>query len=257
MFTVAQLNNMVLFDIETTSNTEKVSEQPEGIQEIWKERCDYLRLPPKNANQTDVSDLNDQELWEDKAPLHPEFGRIICISFGKLKLDDPAHPQIQLTSIYGDDEAELLRKSAAGIEKMYVSNSNTLLVGHNSERFDIPFISKRLIINSIDLPGAMVAWNRKPWDAKMLDTSKVWGFGSWQEGFVALKLLTQILGLPSPKDEMAGKDVYDNYWRKNNLEGIKTYCEKDVVALGQVLLRMAGFKTEIVTAMTRFEKQKA
>lgn len=253
MFTVAALNNMIFWDIETTSNTKTAAEQPERMQELWKARCEYLRgLPnwPENATMT------DEELWEHKASLHPEFGKIICITFGKLKLEDPSNPQIQLNSVYGDDETELLRKTAAGLEKAFVNNSNTLLVGHNIERFDVPFLSKRLVINSIDLPTAFVQWNRKPWDAKMLDSSKVWSFGSWQEGFTSLNLLTAVLGLPSPKDEMAGKDVYDHYWNKGNIEGIKTYCEKDVLALGKVFLRLANFKTDIVNNMVRYEKSR-
>ena len=254
MFSVAQLNNMILFDVECVSNTKLLAEQPENMQKLWKDRCVYLRgLPnwPENATMT------DEELWEHKASLHAEYGKIVCITFGKLRLEDPTQPQIQITSIHGHDEAELLRKVSAGIEKSFVVNSNTLLVGHNIERFDIPYMSKRFIINSVDLPGALVSWNRKPWEAKMLDSSKVWSFGSWQEGFTSLNLLTAVLGLPSPKDEMAGKDVYKHYWLKDNLEGIKTYCEKDVVALGQVLLRMAGFKIDVVNAMTRYVKPTA
>lgn len=246
MFSKPIIENMLFFDLETTANTEKFTDQPESIQEIWKDRCNYLRSMdkyPKNATMT------DQELWADKAPLQAEYGRICCISFGRINLEVPSEPSIQVKSFFGTDEVDMLKKFAIGLDKMYVKNANTRLIGHNSKRFDIPFLSKRLIINGIDLPSCLNQWNKKPWEMSMLDSAEIWSFGSWQEGFASLKLLTQILGLPSPKDDMCGADVYKEYWEKKNYTGIKTYCEKDVIALAKTILRLANYEIGIVNAM--------
>jgi len=39
------------------------------------------------------------------------------------------------------------------------------------------------------------------------------------------------LGLPSPKDEMHGGQVHQEYWLHHNTDGIIKYCEKDVMGM--------------------------
>jgi hypothetical protein len=39
-----------------------------------------------------------------------------------------------------------------------------------------------------------------------------------------------VLGVESPKDEIAGKDVHRTYW-EGNVDKIIEYCEKDVAAV--------------------------
>lgn len=50
-------------------------------------------------------------------------------------------------------------------------------------------------------------------------------------------MLTAILGIPSPKDDIDGSEVASVYYKEKNLERIVTYCEKDTVAVAQLLLR--------------------
>ena len=52
-----------------------------------------------------------------------------------------------------------------------------------------------------------------------------------------IKLLTSILGIPSPKDDIDGNEVADVYYKEKNLDRIVAYCEKDTVAVAQLLLR--------------------
>lgn len=255
MFSPSVLSNMLLFDIETTSNTQSLLEQEPATQALWAERCDYLR---KMNNHPENAKMSDMELWEHKAPLHPEFGRVVCISVGKLIMDVPLEPKIQLNSLYGENEKEILAKFAAGLEKAYTKNTNTTLVGHNIKRFDIPFLAKRMVINDIELPGALNMWNKKPWDMKFIDTSDVWAFGSWQESFSSVKLLSHVLGLPSPKEEMCGADVYKEFYVHRNYEGIRKYCELgDVLTQGKIMLRLAGYKADIVNSITIAPKKTA
>jgi predicted PolB exonuclease-like 3'-5' exonuclease len=46
------------------------------------------------------------------------------------------------------------------------------------------------------------------------------------------------LGIPSPKTEMDGSMVGHAYWEENKLEEIKQYCERDVVTVAQIYLRL-------------------
>lgn len=246
MFTNSFLDNLLIFDLETTSTEEKYTDLSAPMIEEWEKRCTYLR---QNKTHPENATMTDHELWQEKAPLQAEFGRVVCISAGKLNLSDPNEPKLQVRSQYGTDEVDILKKFGIGIDKIFVKNVSTKLTGHNIKRFDIPFLSKRFIINGIDLPSCLNSTSKKPWEMNTFDTTEAWSFGSWQEGFASLNLITKVLGLPSPKDVISGADVYNEYWKKNNVEGIKTYCEKDIVATAKVLLRLANFSMSVIESL--------
>jgi hypothetical protein len=54
-------------------------------------------------------------------------------------------------------------------------------------------------------------------------------------------LLTTVLGIPSSKDDIDGSDVWWVYWKERDMNRIVTYCQKDVIAVTQLILR---FKNE-------------
>lgn len=70
----------------------------------------------------------------------------------------------------------------------------------------------------------------------MLDTMDLWKFGDYKN-YTSLELLTSVLGIPTPKDDIDGSMVAGIYYGENDLERIARYCEKDVLAIAQVLLR--------------------
>jgi len=76
----------------------------------------------------------------------------------------------------------------------------------------------------------------KPWESCLLDTSEIWKFGSWTGA--PLGLLCTSLGIPTPKDAMEGSEVSEAYWN-GRLEEIKIYCEKDVKATANVILKIS------------------
>jgi len=45
------------------------------------------------------------------------------------------------------------------------------------------------------------------------------------------------LGIPSPKDDIDGSEVAQVYYQEKNMDRIVQYCEKDTIAVAQVLLR--------------------
>ena len=44
--------------------------------------------------------------------------------------------------------------------------------------------------------------------------------------------------MPSPKEDIDGSMVREVYYEENNLEWIVQYCERDVVTVAQVFLRL-------------------
>ena len=50
--------------------------------------------------------------------------------------------------------------------------------------------------------------------------------------------MANILGIPSPKEDMDGSMVRDVYYEEGDLDRIVAYCELDVITLAQVFLRL-------------------
>ena len=94
-----------------------------------------------------------------------------------------------------------------------------------------------MLINGIELPPNLNISAKKPWETGFIDTMELWRFGDYKN-FTALKLLTAVFGIPTPKDDIDGSQVAAVYYKENNIDRISRYCQKDVLATAQVFLRM-------------------
>ena len=236
MFTKAQIEKFLFFDVETAGGAGSFDQLTEKLKELWEHRAEFLRNSlsskyPENAEKT------ASELFFEKSALQAEFGRVVCVSFGKVKFTDEGMPVVQIVSYYGDDEKDILQKSFKVMDGM--NKNGVKLFGHNIKRFDIPFLCKRAFINGIEPAIPLQVWDKKPWEISATDSSELWSFGAWQEGFTSLELLCTVLGLPTPKDAMRGDQVHAEFYN-GTVEGIKEYCQKDVLALVRVAFSLAS-----------------
>jgi predicted PolB exonuclease-like 3'-5' exonuclease len=94
-----------------------------------------------------------------------------------------------------------------------------------------------MLIHQITLPNTLQLFNKKPWEVPHLDTLHLWRFGDFKH-YTSLKLMAYVLGIPSPKDDIDGSQVATVYYEEQNLQRIISYCEKDVVTVAQVFLRL-------------------
>jgi hypothetical protein len=240
MFTQAEIQKMVFFDLETASTYSTLDELHEAnpkMAELWCKRCEYLRTRfDENKNMT------DEELYEAKAALAPEFSRIICASFGRITFsEDPVMgsiPSLVIKSYSSKSESQVL----AGLQKVFTSFASYKFVGHNIKRFDVPMMCKRIIMSGAQLPKGLQLQNLKPWEMPLVDTSELWSFGAWQESFTSLELLATALGLDTPKDDIKGDQVGEVFWKDGDISRITKYCEKDVFATAQIILKLSGLQ---------------
>ena len=93
-----------------------------------------------------------------------------------------------------------------------------------------------MVINMLEIPEILDNAGKKPWEVKLLDTMDLWKFGDYKN-YTSLDLLTSVLGIPTPKDDIDGSMVAGLYYGEKDIERIVRYCEKDVIAIAQVLLR--------------------
>lgn len=221
--------DILFLDIETVPKVADFNKLDVYEQELWLEK--------KGKNKTDED--NNEDYYFNNAAIFAEFGKIICISAGWLS-QDGMFQQFELKSFYGDDEQKLLKDFSFFLRQQLAINKKMVLCGHNIREFDVPYICRRLLMNNQKLPDYFEAiQTKKPWEAGLLDSMDFWKFGDYKN-FISLKLLAFCLGIPSPKDDISGKDVGKVYWNEHGLERIKTYCQKDVLTVAQIVLKLKG-----------------
>ena len=238
------ITNVLFLDIETVSGAKRFDDLSETFQDLW-------AIKSKSILRKYDEELEEGEaaaLYTEKAGIYAEFGKIVCISVG-IVIRDPKTRQLilRLKSFASDDEAELLKDFAKVVEQYYNDINKHYLCGHNVKEFDMPYISRRMVVNQLPMPNAVNVTGKKPWETKnFLDTMTLWKFGDYKS-YTSLKLLMALFGLPSPKDDIDGSEVGRVYWEENDLPRIARYCEKDVLAVVQLLLkymRMAPLEEE-------------
>ena len=223
-----KLENILFLDIETVPLTSDFQAVDPGLQPLWEKKSAYFRNEDEAAS----------DVWS-RAGLYAEFGKIICISAGIFSnRTEPRHFRIK--SFYGDDETPIL-KGFSDLVRKFRSPGEIRLCAHNGKEFDFAFLARRMLINGLEIPAALQVAGKKPWEVNFLDTMDLWKFGEYRT-YTSLALLTEVLGIPNPKDDIDGSQVASVYYEEKNLERIARYCEKDVLAVAQVLLRFRGDK---------------
>jgi uncharacterized protein YprB with RNaseH-like and TPR domain len=145
------------------------------------------------------------------------------------------------------EEPQLLEQFKGLLEKHFGLVKH-MLCALNGKEFDFPYIARRMIINGISLPYHLDLFGKKPWEVNHLDTMDLWKFGDYKN-YTSLKLLANVLGIASPKEDIDGSMVRDVFYKDKDLDRIARYCELDVITTAQVFLRLRNEsllqKTEI------------
>jgi len=222
MITKLDIHDLLFLDIETVPQYESFDQLDISVQELYAQKTKYLRK----------EEFSPEEYY-DRAGIWAEFGKIICISVGYFV--SRSSREFRTRSFYGEEK--LLLEEFSQVLNEHFSQRNHLLCAHNGKEFDFPYIARRMIIHGMILPDKLNLFGKKPWEVPHLDTLELWKFGDYKH-FTSLKLLTKVLDVPSPKDDIDGSEVRDVFYKEKDIERIVTYCEKDVVAVAQVVLRL-------------------
>ena len=240
MLANVRTEDILFLDIETVPATSSYTMLEKSFQALWE----------KKSRQFRDEDQSAEEVYE-RAGIYAEFGKIICISVGLIKEKMPF--SFRIKSFYGDNERTILSEFSAMLNK-FAKNREALLCAHNGKEFDYPYIARRMIINSMIIPDILDNAGRKPWEVKLLDTLDLWKFGDYKS-YTSLDLLTTTLKIPSPKDDIDGSMVAGIYHNEHDIKRIAKYCEKDVLAVAQVLLRFMNLpkiEEDKIESVTQF-----
>jgi DNA polymerase elongation subunit (family B) len=226
MIDKVQLEKVLFLDIETVPQTYTYDEMDVDGKKLFEMKTRFMQKDDKTV----------EDLFNERGGIYAEFGKIVCISVGFIN-DTRTGKEIRLKSFYHDDEEVLLKQFVSLLEDNQYKFP--ILCGHNAKEFDFPYICRRLLINGMKLPESLNIAGKKPWEIGHLDTMELWKFGDFK-AYTSLALLCHVFKIPTPKDDISGADVARVYYEENDLERIKVYCEKDVLALIQLFLRMKG-----------------
>ena len=214
-------SKILFLDIETVSQKKTFDELEERMQKLWAHKAEQIGKGDEEATP--------ESLYE-RAGIYAEFGKIVCISVGFFN-----DKRFRLKSFYGHNEKALLTEFANMLSRYY-DYPDAQLCAHNGKEFDFPYIARRMLINGIQIPRVLQVAGKKPWETNFIDTMELWKFGDYKN-YTSLDLLCAILDIPTPKDDINGSEVGCVYWKENDLERIKTYCQKDVLAIAQLMRR--------------------
>jgi len=223
---IQDLRDILFLDIETVACESAFDDLDERLKVQWSRKANVLRR---------TSDQSDEALFKDRAGIHAEFGKIICIAVARFVESDSGEPVLRTRAYASDDEKELLTTFKNMVEKL---DPNTLkLCAHNGKEFDFPYLCRRMLINGINLPAALNISGRKPWEIPHLDTMEMWKFGDFKH-YTSLDLLAAIFEIPTSKTDIDGSQVNAVYYETGDLNRIKEYCLRDVVVLAKLFLKL-------------------
>jgi DNA polymerase elongation subunit (family B) len=220
-----QLGNILFLDIETASSTETFDDLDPRLQPEWlkKEKLIRTEVPPEAPGA----------LYFDRAGIHAEFGRVICVGVGFFQTKKKEKKHQFRTKVFAEaEEKETLLALKAVLEK-----KKWVLCAHNGKEFDFPYLCRRMLIHGISLPEPLQLAGKKPWEIRHLDTMELWRFGDYKY-YTRLELLAAAFGIPSSKESINGSEVNTTYYHEKDLEKISKYCLRDVEVTARIFLAM-------------------
>lgn len=226
------LKNLVFIDIETISGHDCYDNMSVALQTLWNKKASYLR---------NDDNLTAQALYPQRAAIYAEFGRVICISIGYCYYDENRLLNARIKSLTDHNEKDLLERFCELMDHKF-DRKYVKLCAHNGREFDFPYLARRMLVNHVPIPRFLQLSGKKPWEIQHHDTLDMWKFGD-RKSFTSLELLTDILGLPSPKSDMDGSMVSQLYHESKDLNRIADYCTQDVAATIRLYLRFKGIDT--------------
>lgn len=225
------IESCIFIDIETVSEFEQFCENSLEKQE---------RFTSKYTKNLE-GDQSIEQYYQQAAGLFPEYGKIICVSLGYIK-----DGEFKTLSFIGEEQDLLMNFSFAvqritdSIQKIF---SDVYAVGQNILYFDVPFISRRCIIHSINPPTLLHKPFAQPWTKKIIDLAAEWKCGNNTMGDATLDTICNVLGIESPKNGLVnGKIMSEYYYQTADIAVIAEYCEKDVIATYEIYKKLQNLK---------------
>ena len=190
----------LVIDIETASTVEHFDSLDFRMQALWEKKASFMQ----NNDERSAEDL-----YFDKGAIFAEFGKVICISVGVFTREEDDGIGIRIKSFAFESEKDTLEQFKELVEQKF-SSETLKLIAHNGKEFDFPYLCRRMLVSEIEIPKALDARDKKPWEIKHIDTVELWEFGD-RKNFTSLDLLAALFGVNSSKEDIDGSMVNTVY----------------------------------------------
>jgi hypothetical protein len=212
-------NNPVVFDIETGARPleELKALYHEKALNEFSASCDQRWKPETKAAKYEEYKANAWEEFVEKAALSPVTGRVLLI--GILIQGEPEY----LCTHCDSGEVIVLRHLWTLVDQFLASKR--VLIGHNSNAFDLPFLVRRSWALDVLVPREVR--QGRYWNPLFQDTMEHWNCG--QREYVSLNTLGQFFGVGQKTEGIEGAD-FAKLWF-GTMEGMGTPAEQRAKAI--------------------------
>ena len=233
------ITKILFLDIETVGVSKDYQSCKENHPKLAEQFSNYFDWFQKRFPEDEVLSPRPELanfMFMRRTALVPEFAKVVCVSASFVT----DKGEIKTQTFSSDDETVVLKETQKLLDRC--GKLGFYLCGHNLKNFDIPMLSKRMVINGILPPSILPSYDTKPWEIKAIDTKELWQFGSYTS-IGSLDLMCTSMGVPTSKDgEITGEKVHNAYWNEGKLKQIAEYCEKDVKVLIDVIKKFKELK---------------
>src|ERR1035437_3995765 len=236
VFNPQSIFNMLFFNIKAVLIYPTLEELKSKNPKMY-ERWEYLVQAKKLINPNHEMIANEvyeyeQKIYEDNAIQHPEFSKIVAITYAKA-YTEKGELKRQLKKIATEKEAVVIEQFMYILDEISKDDSKSspqifsILCGHNIISYDIPLLMKRYMVNKKEfqtvknLPYLLKrAFNIKPWESGIIDTVNVWKFNGFD--YSPLMLIADFLGLKKTVDLLPNNELSKYYWENFSEKPIET-----------------------------------
>lgn len=238
------LTKIIFIKIETSTKYNLFTDASPELQQCFKDKFEHL-FTSKDVTPTQG---NWQEMYQDKAPLLPEFGRIVGISYGYYTVaSGDGDYAFKSKTISSDNEKELLETFSTMIKAIKVAGSNYeyFLCGYALKGFDVPFLAKRMVINGLQIPKMVDTEGVKPWELLVfIDIAENWKMGAW-DSYASLQTLCAVFEIELKSYGNEEYKLIKVLMQDKKFADVANNLENKLVAMATLYLRMKGIYNNV------------
>jgi len=238
------IKNTLFFDIETTTRYKTYEEYLEAEPHSAKDFENQI-LMKRNYDGMAIANV-----YKNEAMLSPEHGQIITIACRVLNKEDKKWDD-EIIGFTSWEEYEAQDKKNADRDILIKFNQILFgifeekigcLGGFNINKFDIPYVYRRMLANGLYPQQTLNLSNKKSWNLHNLEL-KNWWSEPGANGYSGFSSACEMMKVGSSKEEgIDGRQVCYKFWDDQDVDTINQYCMRDVVKSSEFAISLSEEK---------------
>lgn len=218
VFSPNKIYNTLFFTVKAVLRNETLEDLEKENPALHK-HWEYLARIKYN-NKYD--DIKAQTIYANHAVNHPEFNKIVAVTYGTVYLED-GKPKRFLKKIVNQNEFVVLRNFMDELHQLsrdgMHSNPKSFptLCGYDISSHDIPHLLKKFVMyrnefeDNKQIPLILKqVLSMKPWESGVIDVSTIWKFNGYDK--TPLMLIADAMGLKYVTELHTHAEMSLNYW---------------------------------------------